>query len=36
LGDDTTVQRRTLWTFVGLLAMALAVIAWVVVRELQR
>jgi hypothetical protein len=36
LGDDVTVQRRTLWTIVGLVAMALAVIAWLVARELER
>jgi hypothetical protein len=30
------MQRRTLWTIVGLVAMALAVIAWFVVRELGR
>jgi len=34
LGDDVTVQRRTLWTIVGLVAMALAVIAWLVVRAI--
>jgi hypothetical protein len=34
LGDDATVQRRTLWTVVGLVAMALAVIAWLVARAL--
>jgi hypothetical protein len=34
LGDDATVQRRTLWTVVGLVAMALAVIAWLVVRAI--
>jgi len=34
LGDDAMVQRRTLWTVVGLVAMALAVIAWLVVRAI--
>jgi len=28
LGDDVWMQRRTLWTVVGVVAMALAVIAW--------